>query len=549
MFRYFRRNLPLVIVALWICIFAQLSVPVVAMIEQRMIDIIINGNMEGFYGELLWAGGIVAITALLYYFNALTQKRFQVRFEEGLRNDLYDGVMRQSFARFREKDTSEQMSIVRSHAATISNNLTRPIFVLISYGVMAAVVLGIMFYYSILLAVLSLVCAVFSMLLPLYFNRQLSGQLMEKLDKDAGMVFQLKEALNAHETIASFGVFSKIRPRFVKVSHALAEADYRMEVTVSLLENAARVMQKITWFASFLIAGGMAVHGDITVGTLVMFITLFGEFNACVTLYAQTVPILLSTRTDIKKILEIIDDKESGFDGQRVPVCKDRVEVINLSFQYSENVPVLEKLNLTIRRGEKIALMGASGCGKSTLVKLLSGYYTDYNGEIRYDGVELHELDIKKLRKLVTVIQQNTFIFNDTIRFNICLGETFSEEAIRQALRFSGVERFLAQIPGGLEGECGEDGSQLSGGQKQRIALARALIRGANILILDEGVSAVDIQTANEIEKELLSMRDLTLLTITHRMKDGLTEQYDRVLLMENGKLEERYLKVRSIKD
>ena len=125
---------------------------------------------------------------------------------------------------------------------------------------------------------------------------------MEKLDKDAGMVFQLKEALNAHETIASFGVFSKIRPRFVKVSHALAEADYRMEVTVSLLENAARVMQKITWFASFLIAGGMAVHGDITVGTLVMFITLFGEFNACVTLYAQTVPILLSTRTDIKKL-------------------------------------------------------------------------------------------------------------------------------------------------------------------------------------------------------------------------------------------------------
>ena len=163
MFRYFRRNLPLVIVALWICIFAQLSVPVVAMIEQRMIDIIINGNMEGFYGELLWAGGIVAITALLYYFNALTQKRFQVRFEEGLRNDLYDGVMRQSFARFREKDTSEQMSIVRSHAATISNNLTRPIFVLISYGVMAAVVLGIMFYYSILLAVISLVCAVFTM--------------------------------------------------------------------------------------------------------------------------------------------------------------------------------------------------------------------------------------------------------------------------------------------------------------------------------------------------------------------------------------------------
>ena len=156
--------------------------------------------------------------------------------------------------------------------------------------------------------------------------------------------------------------------------------------------------------------------------------------------------------------------------------------------------------NLTIQKKEKLALIGASGCGKSTFIKLLSGNYSNYQGGIYYDGVELRQLDIRELRKNVVIIHQKTHIFNDTIRYNICLGEEFLESDFNNALRLSGVERFLPSIEGGVEGECGEDGANLSGGQKQRIALARALVRGVDFLILDEGVSAVDVETANEIE-------------------------------------------------
>ena len=199
---------------------------------------------------------------------------------------------------------------------------------------------------------------------------------------------------------------------------------------------------------------------------------------------------------------------------------------------------MLECLDLTLRKNEKVVLIGPSGCGKSTLIKLLSGKYADYTGAIRYDGTELHDLDNRKLRGLVTVIHQNTFLFNDTLRFNICLGEEFSEEELRRALALSGVDRFLPA--GGLDGSCGENGAHLSGGQRQRIALARALIRGVKVLILDEGVSAIDVAAANEIEGELLDMEELTLLTITHRIRDGLVERYDRVLEMESGMLRER---------
>ena len=128
----------------------------------------------------------------------------------------------------------------------------------------------------------------------------------------------------------------------------------------------------------------------------------------------------------------------------------------------------------------------------------------------------------------------------DTIRYNICLGEVFSETELNRAVKLSGVELFLPSIVGGIDGSCGEDGANLSGGQKQRIALARALIRGVDFLILDEGVSAIDIETANKIEQELLDMEELTLLSITHRIKDGLIHRYDRVLSMSEGRIIER---------
>lgn len=537
MFRYFKSHLSLFITAVFISILTRLFVPVSAIVEKQMIDFITAGSFTEFQNFLFVASGVVIASALLYFIDALAQKRFQVRYEEALRNDLYDGVMRQSIVQFNEKDSSAQMSYIKSHASMIANNLAGPVFILIGYGLMGIVVLFIMLYYSPLIVFISIACAVFSTIPPLFFNRRLSDNLMEKLKKDAAMTFQLKESLNGHETVTAFETIRYIRKRFFQSSRDMANTEYKTQISISLMQNVAQVAQKITWFLAFLFAGGMAARGEITLGTMMMFITLFGEFNSCVTLFAQTVPILLSTRPDIREVLKIIDNKGAALTGERIPSFETMIRVRDLSFRYSDEIPVIDGLNLTIRKNEKIALIGASGSGKSTLVKLLSGYYAAYTGEIYYDDVEQHEINSQTLRNLVTVIHQNMFIFNDSIRFNICMGESFSDKELHNALLLSGVDRFLTDVPGGLDGACGENGSLLSGGQRQRIALARALIRGIHFLIIDEGVSAVDVDTANEIEQELLNSTDLTLLTITHRIKDGLIGQYDRVLLMEDGKL------------
>ena len=310
-----------------------------------------------------------------------------------------------------------------------------------------------------------------------------------------------------------------------------------MGITIAGIENIGSVLDKEAWFINFFIAGSMAVRGDITVGTLVMFISLFGYFSGCMTMYAQLLPLLLGNKDTIKLTLGLVDGKNTEFNGMKDASLEKGISVKDLSFSYKQDIPVLQGVDFSLKKSEKVALIGPSGCGKSTLIKLLTGNYSGYTGEIRYDGTELRDISPENLRKLATVIHQNTFIFNDTIRFNICLGEDFSDEALQKALSLSGVDRFLPSISGGLDGACGENGSHLSGGQRQRIALARALIRGVNLLILDEGVSAIDVSTANEIESELLAMPELTLLTVTHRIKDGLIDRYDRLIAMNDGVL------------
>lgn len=201
---------------------------------------------------------------------------------------------------------------------------------------------------------------------------------------------------------------------------------------------------------------------------------------------------------------------------------------------------VLTGIDCLIEKGKKYVIVGKSGCGKSTLIKLLSGYYSAYTGEILYDDKELHMLDKDNVVQLSSIIHQNIYMFDETIYDNICLHENYPEKKIEKVIEESGLTEFISELPTGLQYQVGENGSNLSGGQKQRIAVARALIRNKPILILDEGTSAIDMQTAYDIENRLLKMEDLTLITITHHLEKDLLDKYDEVFYMENGSIKER---------
>ncbi len=540
MLRYIKRQYLLVLTALGISIVSSIIGPVSALLEKNIIDAIVQGNMKDFQAALWYTALVVLAAGGIYYANALTESRFKNRFMMDMRNDLYDGIMRKGIAAFQEQDTADYISMINNDADTVSTNFSNPVWRLISIGITAVLSLAVMLMYSPFLTGTAVLCSLFSFLVPKIITKYIRKSLTEKAICESALAVQLKESLNGHDVVSAYGILPRIRVRFLEANKKLADTLYRFSLFLSLLQNSSSIIGKAVKVVTFLVAGGMAVRGQISVGTVLLFESLYGFFSGGIMTFSQCVPLLAGCGPVIDRLMNVIDGRDDTLQGSTAPTFSTEIRIKDLYFRYVEAFPVLTGLQLTIHKGEKLALTGASGCGKSTLVKLLSGNYSGYQGEICYDGVELRYLDMNKLRKMIAVIHQKTFLFNDTIRYNICLGEVFSEDALDNAMKLSGVDKFLPHITDGVDGQCGEDGANLSGGQKQRIALARALIRGIDFLILDEGVSAIDARTANEIEQELLDMENLTLLTITHRIRDGLLERYDRVLYMDEGRIVER---------
>lgn len=227
-------------------------------------------------------------------------------------------------------------------------------------------------------------------------------------------------------------------------------------------------------------------------------------------------------------------EKAIGEKKEELPVLRKDIRIEDLSFAYTDT-PVLSGLNMEFKIGGKYAIVGKSGCGKSTLLKILLGQLTGYEGKLLFDGKEAKRYGEDSFYDQMAYIEQNVFLFNTTIRENITLGDTFTEQEIEEALTKSALIRDMDHFAKGLDTFVGENGNQLSGGQKQRIAIARALIHKRSILIVDEGTSALDRENAEAIEDSLLKCEDLTLILVSHHLMEEKKHAYTEVWQMENG--------------
>ena len=184
-----------------------------------------------------------------------------------------------------------------------------------------------------------------------------------------------------------------------------------------------------------------------------------------------------------------------------------------------------------------IGLTGASGSGKSTLLNLLLASYQNYDGTILYDDTELREISSNNLYEIESIIQQNVFVFNATIKDNITMFRDFSEEQVGEAIRLSGLSALIEEK--GADYLCGENGSGLSGGEKQRISIARSLLKKSQVLLVDEATASLDAETAYQVSSAILALKDVTSIVVTHSLDEGLLKQYDGIITLKNGSIVE----------
>jgi len=304
---------------------------------------------------------------------------------------------------------------------------------------------------------------------------------------------------------------------------------------------------------SFLVAmGGLLIWGlggywvitqtgNLTLGTLVAFIGYMARFYGPVAFLARMNDAVQQAATSAERVFEIIDAvPESNIDdGIILEDVEGELEFQNVSFYYDKGQNVLKDINLNIKPGETIGLVGETGSGKSTIANLLIGYYTPTEGKILLDGIDIADINIRSLREHMGIVLQEPFLFRDTIENNIAYGKpSVSVEKVIEAAKVANAHNFITRFPDGYDTHLGERGIGLSGGERQRISIARAVIKDTEIFILEEATSAVDTQTEKLIQEAINRLiENRTTVIIAHRLST--LSKADRIVVLDDGRIVE----------
>lgn len=500
----------------------------------EVIDIIAAGDLTRLSRILVFT--IVFIITMVFISVAMyrVKSRFVHKALTQYKALAFKKLSEKGISAFTRENTGRYISVLTNDISSIEENYLKSSFLILHYVLLFFGTLAMMFWYSPFLTWATILFSFLPILASLLMGKELTVRTKVVSDKNEAFVSQLKDLLSGFSVIKSFKAEKEAQLIFDGTNQEVEEYKCRRYWWECLLAAVSQnLCSNILQFGVFLLGAFLAIRGDITAGKVLLF------FNLCnfIIMPINIVPQYYANRkaaTELIQKLATISEENVDCSGEVVkPMLKDCISLENVTFEYEPDKPILQNVNLRLEAGKKYALIGVSGSGKSTLLDLLMGAYDNYSGSIAIDGMELREIDSNSLYDLISLIGQNVFLFDDTIHHNITLFRDFPTERIDLAIRLSGLTKLIEER--GEDYRCGENGVGLSGGERQRISIARCLLRGTPVLLLDEVTAALDNQTAFEVTNSILALDDLTRLVVTHRLDDVLLKRFDEIIVLRNG--------------
>lgn len=506
---------------------------------QQVLDLAAGVDIGFTLGQLTIIALIsTAMVAAGFMCARFSKPRFLSRAIGQYQDFVFQQLSKKGIAAFSGENTSFYISALSNDTSSIENHYLGSIFEIIDQAVIFLAALIMMFWYSPVLTGISIGLSLVPIIVSILTGSRAAAAEKQVSDLNENYMSTLRDSLVGFSVIKSFRAevrMCRIFAESVKKVSAAKEKREKISITVQMLSSIAGIIVQL---GVFLVGAYLALSKrGVTVGTVLVFVQLLNYVLSPISAIPNYLAEWKAARALIEKLAKALSENVREEGACANAKLQETISVQNLSFCYESGKPILENLSFTFHAGKSYAVVGASGSGKSTLLNLLIASYHGYTGTILYDDTDLKEISGESLYEMVSVIQQNVFIFNASIRDNITMFADFPKAEVDHAIALSGLASLIAER--GEDYLCGENGSGLSGGEKQRISIARSLLKKSQVLLVDEATAALDAQTAYQVSSAILDLTGLTRIVVTHSLDEGLLKRYDCVLALKNGSIAE----------
>ena len=537
--QFYKGNTIYFIFALCETLLGAIGALLVSWLIQQLIDLI-GGYETGFnllqltIITLVLIGGIAVANMISYH----SKPKFITRGISQYKEYVFSELTKKNISAFSGENSSTYISALTNDIQTIEQGYLWNTFSMLESLLTFIGAMVLMIWYSPLLTLIAIGLSLLPLIAAILTGNKVAGEEKKVSDRNEAYTSTLRDSLGGFSVIKSFKAEAQMIRIFKENVRELAKAQcgkHKMRILVQMFGSVAGITAQL---GVFLFGAYLALSGKgVTAGTTMIFVQLMNYVLSPI----GTIPTCIAERKAAKALVEKIAialnvnvREESKTEHREL---KHDITLKNLSFGYEPEKQVLNNLNCSFELGKSYAIVGASGCGKSTLLNLLLASNSGYMGSIYFDELELQQISSESLYEMVSIIQQNVFIFNASIRDNITMFSDYPREEVDRAIELSGLSKLIAER--GEDYLCGENGSGLSGGEKQRISIARSLLKKSQVLLVDEATAALDAQTAFQVSNAILDLNNLTRIVVTHALDENLLKRYDYVLTLKNGSITE----------
>ncbi|MGG2466882.1 ABC transporter ATP-binding protein [Paraclostridium bifermentans] len=505
-----------------------------------IVDIFASGQVEKFIPIVTVTIALIIIMFFTEYLDGLVMSNYIKNTVNYLRCDVFSKLINKDIKDFSLDNSGKYISVLYNDIKLIEDNFLNNIFLVISSLLSFLISLCALFYISPYIVIFISIFGVLGFIIPNALSKKLVIEKNEYSKNLEEITSVTKDLFSGFEVIKGFNISKKINKIFVKNSLNVENSKRKCSILEAIIKGFSLAFS-VTIYLGVLILGGYLMYKkSISVGTAIIIIQLSTHIVGPVKTSISLINQIKSVSLIGKKVEDILNVNNESEESEEIKSFRDCIDIKDLNFSYTKERNALKNINLKFERNKKYAIVGESGCGKSTLIKLIMRYYNEYEGKITIDNKDLNKIYSRDLYKTISMIQQNVFMFDDSIKENIRLFSNYSDESVIESCKRSGIIGLINRLEDGIDSLVGENGNKLSGGEKQRIAIARALINETKILILDESTSALDNETAYSLEKSLLNLENLTMIVVTHKLIKNLLTDYDEIIVMKDGMVIEK---------